>query len=46
MLQDFVPYEELVKLRLEDGVDPTRKQDYLTAEGFSTVFDMTRTGAV
>jgi hypothetical protein len=32
-----VPYDELVGLRLEDGVDPTRKQDYLTEEEFSKV---------
>lgn len=35
--QDFVAYEELVKLRLEDGIDPTHKEDYLTEEEFEKV---------
>lgn len=36
-MQDFVVYDELVKLRLEDGIDPTRKQDYLNEEEFQKV---------
>ncbi len=36
-MQDFVAYEELIKLRLEDGIDPTRKEDYLTEEEFEKV---------
>lgn len=35
--QDFIPYDELVKLRLEDGIDPTQKQDYLNEEDFEKV---------
>lgn len=35
--QDTIPYAELVCLRLEDGIDPTRKEDYLTEEEFTQV---------
>uniref|UniRef100_A0A383VYJ2 HP domain-containing protein n=1 Tax=Tetradesmus obliquus TaxID=3088 RepID=A0A383VYJ2_TETOB len=31
---DRVPYEELIKLRLEDGVDVTRKEEYLSDADF------------
>ncbi|GAX81454.1 hypothetical protein CEUSTIGMA_g8883.t1 [Chlamydomonas eustigma] len=41
-LVDTIPYEELVKLRLEDGIDPTRKEDYLTDEEFLKVFSVER----
>eukprot|EP00798_Chlamydomonas_sp_ICE-L_P031834 gene31834-7040_t len=41
-LQNFVPYDELVKLRLEDGIDPTRKEDYLEDSDFETVFGCSR----
>jgi hypothetical protein len=35
--QDFIAYSELVKLRLEDGIDPTRKEEYLNDEEFVKV---------
>lgn len=41
-LKDFVAYDELIKLRLEDGIDPTRKEDYLTEEEFAKVMGMSR----
>lgn len=41
-LVDFIAYDDLVKLRLEDGIDPTRREDYLSDEAFATVFGMER----
>ncbi|KAG2498936.1 hypothetical protein HYH03_003126 [Edaphochlamys debaryana] len=41
-LKDFVPYEELLRLRLEDGIDATRKEDYLDGEEFKKVFKISR----
>ncbi|GLC37864.1 hypothetical protein PLESTB_001484200 [Pleodorina starrii] len=41
-LKDFVPYEELQRLRVEDGIDATRKEDYLSDTDFQTVFGMDR----
>lgn len=41
-LQDFVPYAKLVKLRVEDGIDATRKEDYLSEEDFQRVMGMGR----
>lgn len=37
-----MPYDELIKLRLEDGIDPTRKEDYLTEEEFAKVCPLPR----
>eukprot|EP00879_Flechtneria_rotunda_P006040 GHRR01006353.1.p1 GENE.GHRR01006353.1~~GHRR01006353.1.p1 ORF type:complete len:271 (+),score=94.45 GHRR01006353.1:73-885(+) len=34
---DTVPFQELVNLRLEDGVDVTRKEEYLSADEFKDV---------
>ncbi|KAG1669905.1 hypothetical protein FOA52_002431 [Chlamydomonas sp. UWO 241] len=39
---DTVAYDELMKLRLEDGIDPTRREEYLSDAEFSTVFGMGR----
>ncbi|GFH30156.1 HP domain-containing protein, partial [Haematococcus lacustris] len=36
-LKDWFPVEELVKLRLEDGIDPTCKEDYLEDSVFKEV---------
>lgn len=41
-LQDFIPYEELKALRVEDGIDATRKEDYLSPSDFEAVFGMSR----
>lgn len=41
-LKDFLPYDELVRMRLEDGIDATRREDYLSNADFSTVFGMDR----
>lgn len=37
-----MPYDELLKLRLEDGIDPTVREQYLTEEEFDKVFGMSR----
>eukprot|EP00775_Hariotina_reticulata_P013017 gene13017-13146_t len=37
---DEVPYEQLVGLRLEDGIDVTRKEEYLSAEDFKKVIGL------
>lgn len=37
-----MPYEDIIKMRLEDGIDVTRKEDYLSVEDFSRVFGMDR----
>jgi hypothetical protein len=37
---DFIPYEDLKGLRLEDGIDATRKEEYLDAAAFEAVFGM------
>lgn len=39
---DTVAYEELIKLRLEDGIDPTKREEYLSDDDFSSVFGMAR----
>ncbi|DBB09453.1 hypothetical protein WJX82_002099 [Trebouxia sp. C0006] len=42
----FWPYKELKDLRIESGIDPTCKEEYLTEEDFSAVFnkwDLNRT---
>ncbi|KAL0020944.1 hypothetical protein WJX79_004195 [Trebouxia sp. C0005] len=42
----FWPYNELKDLRIENGIDPTCKEEYLTEEDFSAVFnkwDLNRT---
>ncbi|DBA74375.1 hypothetical protein WJX77_007523 [Trebouxia sp. C0004] len=42
----FWPYKELKDLRIENGIDPTCKEEYLTEEDFSVVFnkwDLNRT---
>jgi len=39
---DTVGYEELVTLRLEDGIDPTRREEYLADADFEQVFGMPR----
>lgn len=42
----FWPYKELKDLRIENGIDPTCKEEYLTEEDFSAVFnkwDLNRT---
>jgi len=36
-LQDIIPYPELVSLRLEDGIDATQKENYLSDEEFKQV---------
>ncbi|GFR43929.1 hypothetical protein Agub_g5067 [Astrephomene gubernaculifera] len=41
-LKDFVQYAELQRLRLEDGIDATRKEDYLSDTDFKDVFGMDR----
>ena len=41
-LVDFKPCEELKKLTLDDGIDPTKKEDYLSAADFASVFGMER----
>lgn len=41
-LQDFLPYDDLKSMRLEDGIDVTRKEDYLSDEDFKSVFKMTK----
>lgn len=41
-LKDFVPYAQLLKLRLEDGIDPTCREDYLSEEDFAKVLECTR----
>lgn len=41
-LQDFLPYDDLLTMRLEDGIDVTRKEDYLSEEEFTKVFGMNR----
>ncbi|GIL70829.1 hypothetical protein Vretimale_3916 [Volvox reticuliferus] len=41
-LKDFVTYAELQRLRVEDGIDATRKEDYLNDEEFQEVFGMGR----
>ncbi|KXZ52750.1 hypothetical protein GPECTOR_8g141 [Gonium pectorale] len=41
-LKDFVPYAELQRLRVEDGIDATRKEDYLNDAEFKEVFGMDR----
>ncbi|GIL46795.1 hypothetical protein Vafri_3680 [Volvox africanus] len=41
-LKDFVSYVELQRLRVEDGIDATRKEDYLNNEEFQEVFGMDR----
>uniref|UniRef100_A0A7S3VK74 HP domain-containing protein n=1 Tax=Dunaliella tertiolecta TaxID=3047 RepID=A0A7S3VK74_DUNTE len=40
--KDHIKYEELILLRLEDSIDVTRKEDYLSQEEFEKVFEMTR----
>lgn len=37
---DFVSYEQLQELRLEDGLDVSRKEEYLADAEFETVFGM------
>ncbi|KIZ01524.1 hypothetical protein MNEG_6435 [Monoraphidium neglectum] len=37
---DVVPYAELKELRLEDGLDVSRKEEYLSEEEFEVVFGM------
>ncbi|KIZ07269.1 hypothetical protein MNEG_0682 [Monoraphidium neglectum] len=37
---DVVPYEELKELRLEDGLDVSRKEEYLSNEEFTKIFGM------
>ncbi|GBF95236.1 hypothetical protein Rsub_07951 [Raphidocelis subcapitata] len=37
---DFVPYAQLQELRLEDGLDVSRKEEYLSDAEFETVFGM------
>lgn len=37
---DFVGYDELKELRLEDGLDVSRKEEYLAEEEFESVFGM------
>ncbi|GLI58574.1 hypothetical protein VaNZ11_000201 [Volvox africanus] len=41
-LKDFVSYVELQRLRVEDGIDATRKEDYLNDEEFLEIFGMDR----
>ncbi|GAB4822817.1 hypothetical protein N2152v2_009863 [Parachlorella kessleri] len=41
-LKDTLPYEELKGLRAEDGIDPARKEEYLSAEEFVKVFGKER----
>lgn len=41
-LVDFFTLKELVGMKSEDGIDATRKEDYLTDEEFESVFGMTR----
>ena len=41
-LVDFKPSEELKKLSLSDGIDPARKEDYLSDSDFASVFGMER----
>lgn len=41
-LKDFLPYDELVKMRLEDGIDATRREDYLSEDEFAKVFGVSR----
>ncbi|GMH43531.1 hypothetical protein BSKO_11453 [Bryopsis sp. KO-2023] len=41
-LKDFIAYEELKELRSEDGIDPARKEQYLSDEDFATIFKISR----
>lgn len=41
-----MPYEGLMQMRLEDGIDATRREDYLNEDEFATVFGMPRAAYV
>lgn len=41
-LKDFIDYETLKGMRSEDGIDPAKKEQYLSDEEFDTVFKMSR----
>lgn len=36
-MQDLIPYAELCALRLEDGIDATQKENYLSPDEFEQV---------
>eukprot|EP01023_Acetabularia_acetabulum_P035871 TRINITY_DN3388_c0_g1_i10.p1 TRINITY_DN3388_c0_g1~~TRINITY_DN3388_c0_g1_i10.p1 ORF type:complete len:596 (+),score=158.97 TRINITY_DN3388_c0_g1_i10:132-1919(+) len=38
--QEEIPYDELKELKLEDGIDPSRKELYLSDDEFQKVFKM------
>eukprot|EP01024_Parvocaulis_polyphysoides_P040084 TRINITY_DN3640_c0_g4_i2.p1 TRINITY_DN3640_c0_g4~~TRINITY_DN3640_c0_g4_i2.p1 ORF type:complete len:918 (-),score=215.37 TRINITY_DN3640_c0_g4_i2:1688-4390(-) len=38
--QDEIPYDELKDLKLEDGIDPSRKELYLSDDEFQKLFKM------
>jgi hypothetical protein len=40
--RDVIPLASLKALRLEDGIDATKKEEYLSAEEFEAAFGMDR----
>lgn len=42
LLQEVIPVGILKGLQLEDGIDPTRKPDYLSEQEYFQVFRMNR----
>eukprot|EP00884_Botryococcus_braunii_P011402 jgi/Botrbrau1/20262/Bobra.31_1s0047.1 len=41
-LENFLPYAELQSMTIQDGIDPTQKQNYLSDSDFVEVFKMDR----